>query len=785
MLKPFKILGGAVLAAGLVQSVSAFSLLGPKEAWQTTALGYTGGFEDAPHNLGEEFRWNVPILYYTCDQSFLEFFGTKGSSEVDAAMNLLSLTLSNAANGVTGVASWSADLHEFPLEGRQVNYTAAALHLFDVRSCVMETMMEHLGLADPERFTWTLRGRAAAPTCPSMTYGVVKRNYDPVTQLPSIYVNGVLYTYVILEGCPTVDEAIAEPVAVDSSANYGTALASGKLMFADITAYGSYYTGLTRDDAGGLRYLFQTNNVNIENSGPASVTTYVTNFVPQLLQTSNLTAFAQAALTNDDAGLLALYPGVLYAGVATNFFTNVWTTNITAYYTNSPWDPYGTLPHQAYATNRVETVRSYYVHSFANVALVQYANNAWTSVLAQDITGVKQPAFAALQTVNVSSGSAFTPVGSSVLQTNVSTRTFLTDTVSGEFFFLPAGACTVQILANQMTLTNVSTNVLFTASNTTAVYSAGGTGTASNTVVATNFSSVQQSLLTYGTSHIFEVFPVTCPSNYLSARQGMNTIQFVRRDYDSLINRYWTPITNQWTTWVVTNNSRFLQTFTRVVTVPDIEFTAADIAQTIAPIAVVDFTVSRPTPTWDTNGVPVNNGAGALAGPGTIEPPGIGGATATFTFNKVGQVYNNFGPLYMDEGSAYTDYQWASFNGTTNAPVIYPDASNLNSFQNQLVLETFPLSLPNGQAAVPYTFSYVNSASGAAYTNQFSGTGGTAPYAFSVTPGFSLPAGLTLQADGTVTGTPAAVGTFAFDIRMTDAGARFIDTPYTVTISPP
>ena len=71
-------------------SASGFALLGPPETWQTATLGYerltpfigfpTGGgfflrsadFAWFPHNLGEEFRWNNPVLYYSFDQSFLE-----------------------------------------------------------------------------------------------------------------------------------------------------------------------------------------------------------------------------------------------------------------------------------------------------------------------------------------------------------------------------------------------------------------------------------------------------------------------------------------------------------------------------------------------------------------------------------------------------------------------------------------------------------------------------------------------------------------------------------------
>ena len=155
--------------------------------------------------------------------------------------------------------------------------------------------------------------------------------------------HGVLFTYWIEEFCPAVDEAITVPTPVDGSMDQDTAVAAGRIVYGDMTFYGRYYTGITRDDAGGLRYLYQTNNINIESPGPTGTTTYVTNTTAsQLLYSSNLLAVANSALTNSDAALAALYPNAVFSAVATTVWTNVWTTNITAYFTNSPWDAVGT-----------------------------------------------------------------------------------------------------------------------------------------------------------------------------------------------------------------------------------------------------------------------------------------------------------------------------------------------------------------------------------------------------------------------------------------------------------
>jgi len=777
MLHRIKILGWALLAAALVQSAPAFSLLGPKESWQVAALGYSGDFSESPHNLGEEFRWNVPTNYYTYDQTFLDYFGSNGVYEIDSAVTNL--------NNIFGqkVSSWSADLSEFPLEAAQINFTAAALHLFDLRSCVFEVILDHIGLAAPQPYIWTLHSRVPTPGCPNFIYAVVKRNFDPVTFQPSVYVNGVLFTYWIEEFCPAIDEAITVPVTVDASANMDTAISTGRIAYNDFTFYGWYYTGITRDDAGGLRYLYQTNNVNIENSGPTGTTTYTTNVAAsQLLYTSNLLDLATSAVTNSDATLAGLYPNAVFSSAAASTWVMVGTTNTVAYYTNYPYDPVGTAPHLMLSTNVTWAPQNQFVHYFANLFVPVLVNGVWTNVPVTDITTLKRPAYATVQTVNVATPK-YAPYGSGVLATNISSKTFLTNLISGEYFFLPTNACSIVLLQNLWTYTNLTTNVVYSATNSSGAF--GGVGGTNTTTTSTNLAITIQNLVTYSTNHLFVSLPITCPVNALSARQGMDHVfQMERRDYDSLIQRYWTPITNTWTAVAVTNNTRYSQTMTRVVTVPDFLFAAADL---LVPLPPVNFSVMRTVPYWDTNGIPIDD-TFLINGPGTIQPNGV----TTFTFSKVGEVYYNIGPSSMDEATAYTDFLWGSFDGTTNAPVVYPVSSSVADYQNQLVLQTFPLALPDAQWGAPYDLNYVNNSSGVSYTDQFSGAGGQAPYTFSLTPGSTMPDGLGLLPDGTITADdlssppiPTVISYYQFSIRMTDSAARFIDTPYTLNVTPP
>ncbi|MBB5208447.1 Ig domain-containing protein [Chiayiivirga flava] len=84
------------------------------------------------------------------------------------------------------------------------------------------------------------------------------------------------------------------------------------------------------------------------------------------------------------------------------------------------------------------------------------------------------------------------------------------------------------------------------------------------------------------------------------------------------------------------------------------------------------------------------------------------------------------------------------------------------------VIELGPMTLPDGDAGVPYS-------------EIFSATGGTAPHTFALSAG-TLPAGLTLAADGTLSGTPTVAGTFAITVEATDANGFTGTRDYSLVI---
>ncbi|NJC49813.1 UNVERIFIED_ORG: uncharacterized protein YhjY with autotransporter beta-barrel domain [Xanthomonas campestris] len=73
---------------------------------------------------------------------------------------------------------------------------------------------------------------------------------------------------------------------------------------------------------------------------------------------------------------------------------------------------------------------------------------------------------------------------------------------------------------------------------------------------------------------------------------------------------------------------------------------------------------------------------------------------------------------------------------------------------------------------------------GRPYSQALTASGGVAPYTYSVANG-SLPAGLTLSGNGTLSGTPTAEGVFSFAIAVADAGNASTTQAYTFTVDGP
>lgn len=126
--------------------VGAFSLLGPLEPWMTPSVGFVhdpsydvGG----PRNLGDEFRWNLPVLTYGFDDEFKRFFGERGVATVEDAIqtfhDLGSLD--------------QLDLNTAPITSRRL-FNGTSSGVIDLKSVALGHLLEQLGLANSIRFSW-------------------------------------------------------------------------------------------------------------------------------------------------------------------------------------------------------------------------------------------------------------------------------------------------------------------------------------------------------------------------------------------------------------------------------------------------------------------------------------------------------------------------------------------------------------------------------------------------------------------------------------------------------
>jgi hypothetical protein len=732
-----------LLAFGL-QTSWAYSLLGPSaaytatplpttfgDAWQVETIGFNPiptdygqppylGYDPlaiGPKGIGEEYRRNTPVVYYGFDQNFADFFGVDGEQAVVQAVDIL--------NALTNVDSYSSNLVEFPLQSQSQNYRATTLEVRDLKSTTLALMMEQMGLADSIRYTWILHNRyhepgAGLPPCPAdMVYLVAMRNLDfvasPLNQLQySDYVNDELYTYYIpLDLCDVSPPAEPSADAVELPADPLTKnppVASGGEMAAGALRDGFFYTGLTRDDVAGLRYLYTSTNINVETAAPNSIPLSgggltTTNLNDKfLLTTSNLTALVLASLTNNPVALQTLYPGLVISSVVTNF-------------------------------------NGTYTYTFGNVVYYTYFTN--TTVLYQIQTTTIAPRLGA-------------PAGSPlVTNTTAKSTPIVTNIVSGDFFLIPTNLCGLNVLSNSASIVTALTNF---------------SGSFTNTPNSTTTVITSTNVVIVSTNHTLWVAPCefvggsTGTNSNTGKYEGIERIQFVRvadENIDPLTGNFVQPITNTYTMMVVPPNSSqaTVQTFRRVLTQPDILFSAADLLPGPAAINTDVRPYSRNV-TFN-----VNNILSQLAGPGTIDPP------SKVTFNKVGPVIVNSSPSLLSEFAYnFPSFIWGSFDGSTNDPIVYPNGTSIATLESEVLLQISPATLPDATNAVFYSVA-------------LSVTGGQPPYTWMLTTNSpSLPTVLNLSPDGVISGTPNESGTFDFTVQMNDSSARSVQINYSITI---
>lgn len=315
----------------------AFSLLGPWATWQAGGLEYHwAGDIGGPMNINEGYRWPVPVITYAYDATFLKFYGADGVAAIESAIKVF--------NNLPDADQMSADLSEFALQQYRSHPTAAALGILDIKTEVMGTILEQFyGAAAAERFTFTLRSQITDPAgAPFQHFTTVQRNFDPVTWNPSPYVNNTLYTYDIEQvtttpSWQTIISAV-DTLAPELTTLIGFARTDGPFGLRGelkLISGGGYFTGLTRDDAGLVRFNLRKSNLNVESlfadvvgGTQTSVSSGGSGSSPWSLVTSITNAGTLSFLTNTTAVVrTALRPGVgKFKFVRLNFDSLIGTT---------------------------------------------------------------------------------------------------------------------------------------------------------------------------------------------------------------------------------------------------------------------------------------------------------------------------------------------------------------------------------------------------------------------------------------------------------------------------
>jgi hypothetical protein len=701
-----KFLWIALLTSGW-QTAWAYSLLGPVGAGedaseQVTEIGYNplglgtappffaDGMPSGPRNLGEGYRLNTPVLYYTFDPSF-GYFGANGEAAVQQAFDMM--------NSLSNVDSYSTNLSEIPLNSEGINYQAQVLELADVKSTTLSVILEEMGLADPVRYTWVLldRDNPSGSTCTApgppigYTYVVAQRNYD-ITATPlnfnapdvgqySPYINTELYSYFIFDNCdapgasPPTADALEIPV---DPLNNNPPVASGHGE--DRLPLGGFYTGLTRDDIAGLRYLMSSNNVfapgtgYLETSAGGSVATSGGGGggTPFSLTTSSI-----ADLSLDPTTLQALIPGIVIDSVVSNIVNGI--------------------------TN--------FVYTFGNVVVFSSTTNTTVQILTTNVAPVIGAPVGSPDVTNVTTGKA--------IKTNL---------LSGDFYIIPTNSCGLTVLQTLSTNVTTSTNVIVVGTNSAGQF----------------FS---QSLIEHFTNHVLSVTlctnaPGTTNNAVVGDFQGIGKVQFVRvadDNFDYQTGQFYTPITNQYTMVVMKNGKASTVQFQRVVTRPDILFMGENLTAGGNDTTFTISEFSRTTPNFINSRV-----AAGLAGPGIIDP--TTSTNLTVILNTVGPLYANSSPNFLNGPNARS-FIWGSFDGSTNPPIVYPNGTSILNLENEALMQISPATLPNATNGVHYSVSLSASGGTPSYTWLLASGSAALP------AGLSLSAGGVISGTPTQSGT--------------------------------
>ncbi|MST00770.1 MAG: hypothetical protein EXS29_05615 [Pedosphaera sp.] len=299
-----------IVLAAVARPAQAFVLIGLPSLNQNPTFNFTDDM-GAPRDIKQGFRWNIPNLTYSFDASFVTFFGLDGINAVNEAFGVLNDFFTNGSySGVTAM-DLVADGFRSNYNTTAINTTAQNAQVMDIKSLVLGMLVNNMGLGNPHRHAFSINSVSTNLAGTQWNFNVVLRNWDPITYTSSASINNVAYSYrLIHDAPPSVPVTIApsvmdmEEFTSDTSGDAWSAIAGIADAFYGNTAlfwtdtpslygFGVYYHKdnavgganeprhtLTYDDAGGLKYLYRTNNFVYESLDPSVVLVTPTQFLP-------------------------------------------------------------------------------------------------------------------------------------------------------------------------------------------------------------------------------------------------------------------------------------------------------------------------------------------------------------------------------------------------------------------------------------------------------------------------------------------------------------------------
>lgn len=675
-----------VLAAGLL-------LAGASGAHAFTLANGTNRV--VVNNLGEEYRWNSPVITYTYDESFLNYFGSNGVVAIEKAMGMLNAIppASTIATNYPPSSASENNLWNYPVRPDRFHPRAYNDRILDIKSYALAELFGFMGLGNPEDSAFQLEFGS-----------VTLRNWDPISYGPSKYVNGTLLSWVVLGATN------AQPFPIDVTKPIITLAGTIDHRVPRLDE-GKYLVAPTRDDIGGYRYLYRKDNFNMEALPPSTyqVVTNEPNLTNPAIFSIDLRWFCKESRTNTPASFRQFVATNQWWGsVVTNLNippllilkTNVawemgWTTNVTPYLTNFPWTPIGQPATLVYVTNKSRTFQPSYDYIFGNVITNIHVPASESEVLYRSWEVVpKAPLWSVLGAVPTT--------------TNYNTTVMNDNCPHGEIIILPAtNVAGYHFTDMQFEVVNTLTNLLTGTNNLANPGGAlpgqgGGLGAGGGAI--TNFVGVMEDEVWQSTNHAYLAFPIVLQTNTMLLG-GIDKIRYFRMQGDSLVttnysaNRFlkdyrFPSLEEQTFTYIIPNSSqaatnaalpsyqyemdyvtegvRKTGTFIKFFTQPDILFSAMN-----APSTVTSTNV--PPAAIDNNAI---NGLQTLGlnGPGVIQASG----NMVIGFNKIGIHWDLDPTFFRNEENQEPGWIWGHYDGSMSEPMVFPNSQTIRDLEKQI-----------------------------------------------------------------------------------------------------